>query len=48
MVVSMGALALLQYSFTISAKDDIKRYFNSLQVSFIPNKKECQVQWVLN
>jgi hypothetical protein len=34
---------LQEYSFAITAEDNIKRYFNSLQVSFVPNKKECQV-----
>ena len=34
---------LQEYGFAITAEDNIKRYFNSLQVSFIPNKKECQV-----
>jgi hypothetical protein len=32
---------LQEYSFAITAEDDIKRYFNSLQVSFVLNKKEC-------
>jgi len=32
---------LQEYGFAITAEDDIERYFNSPQVSFVPNKKEC-------
>ena len=34
---------LQEYGLAIIAKDDIKYYFNSLQVNFVLNKKECQV-----
>jgi penicillin-binding protein-related factor A (putative recombinase) len=35
---------LQEYRLTVIAKDNIKYYFNSLQVNFVLNKKECQVQ----
>jgi hypothetical protein len=32
---------LIKYNLAITTNNNIKRYFNSLQVSFILNNKEC-------
>jgi hypothetical protein len=39
---------LAEYGLAVTANNDIKRYFNSPQVSFVLNNKECQVKWVLD
>ena len=39
---------LQEYGLAITNKDDIERYFNTPQVNFVLNEKECQVKWVLN
>jgi hypothetical protein len=39
---------LQEYGSTITAEDDIDRYFDSPSVNFVLNEKECQVQWILN
>jgi hypothetical protein len=39
---------LQEYGSTITAEDDIDRYFDTPSVKFVLNEKECQVQWILN
>jgi hAT family C-terminal dimerisation region len=39
---------LQEYGSAITNEDDIERYFNTPQVNFVLNEKECQVKWVLN
>jgi hypothetical protein len=39
---------LQEYGSAVTNEDDIKRYFNTPQVNFVLNEKECQVKWVLN
>jgi hypothetical protein len=39
---------LQEYGTTVTAKNDINRYFDSPRVKFVLNEKECQVQWILN
>jgi len=39
---------LQEYGSAVSADDDIERYFNSPQVSYVADKSVTQVQWVEN
>jgi hypothetical protein len=39
---------LQEYGSTIIAENDIDRYFDTPLVKFVLNKKEYQVQWILN
>jgi len=46
--LSMEMDFLQEYGSAITNEDDIERYFNTPQVNFVLNEKECQVKWVLN
>jgi hypothetical protein len=46
--ISLKLEYLQEYSSAVIADNSIKRYFNTLRVNFVLNKKENQTEWILN